>query len=50
MTTHRLSDYSVAQLMRISIRGPKIDAVEEFEEIWGFVKNIIIEYYFNCVV
>ena len=24
----RLSDYSVAQLMRISIEGPEIDAVE----------------------
>ena len=33
--------------MRISIEGPEIDAVE-FEGI--FVKNIIIEYYFDCVV
>ena len=45
----RPSDCSVAQLMRISIEGPKIYAVE-FEEIWRFLKNISIEYYFDRVV
>ena len=46
----RLSDCSVAQLMRISIEGPEIDAVQ-FEEILEiFIKNIIVEYYFDCVV
>ena len=46
----RLSDCSVAQLMTISIiEGPEIDAVE-FEEILEICKNIIIEYYFDCVV
>ena len=34
----RLSDYSVAQLMRISIEGPEIDAVE-FEEILEIFKE-----------
>ena len=45
----RLSDCGVAQLMRTPIEGPEIDAVE-FEENWRFLKNIIIEYYFDCVV
>ena len=45
----RLSDCSVTQLMRISIEGPEIDAVE-FEEILEILKNIIIEYYGDCVV
>ena len=45
----RLSDRSVAQLMRLSIEGPEIDAVE-FEEILENLKNIIIEYYFDCLV
>ena len=45
----RLSDCSVEQLKIISIQGPEINAVE-FEEIWRFLKNIIIEYYFDCVV
>ena len=45
----RLSDCSVAQLMRIWIEGPEIDAVK-FEEILEVFKNIIIEYYFECVV
>ena len=45
-----LLDCSVAQLMRISIEGPEINAVE-FEEILEiFLKNIIIDYYFDCVV
>ena len=35
--------------MRISIEGSEIDAVE-FEEMWRFLKTIIIEYYFDCVV
>ena len=34
----RLSDSSVAQLMRISIEGPEIDAVE-FEEIMEIYKE-----------
>ena len=42
MLCSRLSDCSGAQLMRISIEGPEIDAVE-------FLKNIIIEYDFDCV-
>ena len=33
-----LSDYSVAQLLRISIEGPKMDAVE-FEEILEMFKE-----------
>ena len=33
-----LSDYSVAQLMRISMEGPEIDAVE-FEEMLEFFKE-----------
>ena len=41
----RISDRSVAQLMRILIEGPEIDAVE-FEEILENLKKIIIEYYF----
>ena len=46
----RLSDCSVAQLMRISIEGSEIDAVE-FEEIMEIKKNKkITEYYFDCVV
>ena len=46
----RLSDCSIVQLMRISIEGPEIDAVES-EEIWRFFqKNIIIEYYNDRVV
>ena len=44
-----LLDCSVAQLMRISIEGSEIDAVE-IEEYLGFVKIKIIEYYFDCVV
>ena len=44
-----LSDCSVAQLMRASIEGPEIDAVE-FEEVLEILKNIMIEYYFDCVV
>ena len=35
---NHLSDCSVAQLMRISIEGPKIDAVE-FEEILEIFKE-----------
>ena len=31
------------------MEGPKIDAVE-FEEILEIFKEIIIEYYFDCVV
>ena len=45
----RLSDSSVAQLMRTSVEGPEIDAVK-YEENWRFFKNIIREYYFDCVV
>ena len=45
----RLSDCSVAQIMRISIEGSEINTVE-FEEILRLVKNIIIEYYFDCAV
>ena len=45
----RLSDCSVAQLMRISIEGPEIDAWN-LRKYRRFVKNIIIEYYFDCVV
>ena len=45
----RRSDCSVAQLTRISIEGAEIDAVV-FEEILEIVKNISIEYYFDCVV
>ena len=42
-----LSDFE--QLMRISIDGPAIDAVE-FGEILEIFKHIIIEYYFYSVV
>ena len=45
----RLSDCSVAQLMRISMEEPEFDAAE-FEEILETLKNIIIEYYFDCMV
>ena len=44
-----LSDCSVAQLMRVSIEGPEINTVE-FEEVLEILKNIMIEYYFDCVV
>ena len=44
----RQSDCSVAQLMRISIEGPVIDAVE-FEKIIEILRTIG-EYYFDCVV
>ena len=37
-TVRRLSDGSAAQLMRISIEGPEIDAVE-FEEILEIFKE-----------
>ena len=42
----RLSVCSVAQLMKISIEGPEINAVE-FQEILEILKSIIIEYYFD---
>ena len=35
-----LSDCSGALLMRVSIEGPEIDAVE-VEKYWRFLKNII---------
>ena len=38
MLPSRLSDCSVAQLMRISIEGPEVDAVE-FEEILEIFKE-----------
>ena len=43
-----LSDCSVAQLMRISIEGPEIDAVE-FEEILEISKEHNHRIYFDCV-
>ena len=45
----RISDCSIALLMRISIEGPEIDAVE-FEKIRRLLKNKIIDYYFDYVV
>ena len=44
-----LSDCSVAQLMRISIEGPEIDAVQ-FEEILEICKEHNHRRYYDCVV
>ena len=45
----RLSDCSVAQLMRISNEGPEL-MKWNLRKYWRFVKNIIIEDYFNSVI
>ena len=46
----RLSDCSVAQLIRMSIEGLKL-MQWNLRKYWRFSKNIyIIEYYFDCVV
>ena len=42
------SDCSVAQIMRISIEEPVIDAME-FGKIMEILRTIV-EYYFDCVV
>ena len=44
-----LSDFNVAQLMKILIEGPKL-MQWNLKKYWIFLKNIIIEYYFDCVV